>query len=57
MQRDISLLVAVAYMNTHPVRVLFDHGSQVNTISPKSSREITVKARCYATSMGIKNAW
>ena len=56
-QRDISLLVAVAYMNTHPVRVLFDPGSQVNTISPKSSRKITVKTRCYTTCMGITNAW
>ena len=43
MQRDISLLVAVAYMNTHPVRVLFDPGSQVNTISPKAVERLQLK--------------
>ena len=42
-QRDISLLVAVAYMNTHPVRVLFDPGSQVNTISPKAVERLQLK--------------
>ena len=43
MQRDISLLVAVAYMNTYPVRVLFDPGSQVNTISPKAVERLQLK--------------
>ena len=30
-------------MNTHPVRVLFDPGSQVNTISPKAVERLQLK--------------
>ena len=32
--QDVSLLVTTGYVNNQPVRILFDPGSQVNTISP-----------------------
>ena len=33
-QQDVSLLVTTGFINNHSVRILFDPGSQVNTISP-----------------------